>query len=110
MYKYPLCKGTQGSNDVNRHSIRFRLNLLFALLVSGLLGVFGVLSYTDSRTQLLERYEANRTLLQQRLEINLASPMWRLDKETLDRNLAAEIHPPVISIVVHFARGNRRTT
>ena len=105
MYKYPLCKGTQGSNDVNRHSIRFRLNLLFALLVSGLLGVFGVLSYTDSRTQLLERYEANRTLLQQRLEINLASPMWRLDKETLDRNLAAEIHPPVISIVVREDKG-----
>ncbi|WP_367847185.1 response regulator [Rhodoferax sp. WC2427] len=90
---------------MNRHSIRFRLNLLFALLVSGLLGVFGVLSYTDSRTQLLERYEANRTLLQQRLEINLASPMWRLDKETLDRNLAAEIHPPVLGIVVREDKG-----
>nr|WP_315201199.1 response regulator [uncultured Albidiferax sp.] len=90
---------------MNRHSIRFRLNLLFALLVSGLLGVFGVLSYTDSRTQLLERYEANRSLLQQRLEINLASPMWRLDKETLDRNLAAEIHPPVLSIVVREDKG-----
>ncbi len=90
---------------MNRHSIRFRLNLLFALLVSGLLGVFGVLSYTDSRTQLLERYEANRSTLQQRLEINLASPMWRLDKETLDRNLAAEIHPPVLSIVVREDKG-----
>ncbi len=85
---------------MNRHSIRFRLIWLFALLVSGLLGVFGVLSYTDSRSQLLERYEAGRTQLRQRLEINLASPMWRLDKETLDRNLAAEIHPPVLSIVV----------
>nr|WP_315244884.1 response regulator [uncultured Albidiferax sp.] len=79
--------------------------MLFALLVSGLLGMFGVLSYTDSRTQLLERYEASRSLLQQRLEINLASPMWRLDKETLDRNLAAEIHPPVLSIVVREDKG-----
>ncbi len=73
--------------------------------MSGLLGMFGVLSYTDSRTQLLERYEASRTLLQQRLEINLASPMWRLDKETLDRNLAAEIHSPVLSIVVREDKG-----
>ncbi len=85
---------------MNRHSIRFRLILLFALLVSVLLGLFGLRSYIDSRTQLLERYEVNRKILRQRLEINLAAPMWRLDKETLDRNLQAEIHLPVLSIVV----------
>ena len=85
---------------VNWHSIRFRLNLLFALLVSVLLGGFGAWTYFDSRTQLLDRYEADRAALRQRLEVNLASPMWRLDKETLGSNLDAELKIPVISITV----------
>ncbi|RQO61779.1 histidine kinase [Paucibacter sp. KBW04] len=85
---------------MNRHSIRFRLNLFFTLLISAILGVFGLVSYIDSRDQLLERYEQDRQSLRKRLEINLASPMWRLDTETVKKNLQAEIITPVLSIVI----------
>jgi two-component system, sensor histidine kinase and response regulator len=91
---------------MNRHSIRFRLNLLFAVLVLVLLGLFGVRSYLENRSQLMKAYEASRQALQQRLTTNLASPLWRLDKEALDRNLEAEIKPPVMSITVREAEAN----
>jgi hypothetical protein len=65
------------------------------------------LQYIDSRGELVARYGSDRAMLRQRLEINLASPMWRLDKETLDRNLAAEIHLPVLSIAVREDRDGR---
>ena len=85
---------------MNRQSIRFRLNVLFALLVSVLLGLFGLRYYMESRTELQARYGASVQAIRARLEVTLAGPMWKLDKENLDFILEAEIKPPVVGITV----------
>ncbi len=90
---------------MNRHSIRFRLNLFFALLVLVSLSLFGLRSYLHSRAQLLDSYHAAIQATRERLEVNLAGPMWRLDKETLDFNLQAEIKPPVVGISIREEAG-----
>ncbi|MEX6501359.1 sensor histidine kinase [Pseudomonas zhanjiangensis] len=84
-----------------KHSIGFRLNALFVLLVTALLGCSGALSYWSMRGQLLEQYQRTRDAVQQRLQINLVNPLWNFDIATLEENLAAELQPPVQGIVVY---------
>jgi two-component system NtrC family sensor kinase len=84
-----------------RNSIGFRFNALFVLLVTVLLGCSGALAYWSMRSQLLEQYQRTRDSVQQRLQTNLVNPLWNFDLSTLQDNLAAEVKPPVLGIVVY---------
>lgn len=84
-----------------KNSIGFRLNALFVVLVTALLGCSGALTYWSLRSQLLEQYQRTRDTVQQRLQINLVNPLWNFDLATLEENLAAELKPPVQGIVVY---------
>ena len=75
------------------------------MLVLVSLSLFGLRSYLHSRALLLESYHASIQATRERLEVNLAGPMWRLDKETLDFNLQAEIKPPVVGISIREEAG-----
>lgn len=88
-----------------RSSIGFRLNALFVLLVTLLLGCSGALAYWSMRGQLLEQYQRTRDSVQQRLQINLVNPLWNFDILTLQENLAAEVTPPVLGIAVYTDLG-----
>ncbi|WPC06056.1 HAMP domain-containing sensor histidine kinase [Pseudomonas benzenivorans] len=88
-----------------RNSIGFRLNALFVVLVTALLSCSGALAYWSMRSQLLEQYQRDRDSVQQRLQTNLVNPLWNFDTATLQENLAAEVKPPVLGIVVYSEHG-----
>jgi len=93
-----------------KHSIGFRLNILFVLLVTVLLACSGGLAYWSMRSQLLEQYRLTRAAVQQRLQSNLVNPLWNLDLPTLRENLAAEVMPPVLGIAIAEASGEPMTS
>ncbi|QLC73942.1 HAMP domain-containing histidine kinase [Pseudomonas sp. LPB0260] len=90
-----------------RNSIAFRLNALFVVLVTLLLGCSGALAYWSMRSQLLEQYQRTRDSVQQRLQTNLVNPLWNFDTTTLQENLAAELKPPVLGILVQSEHGEQ---
>ncbi|MBI3146354.1 MAG: HAMP domain-containing histidine kinase, partial [Pseudogulbenkiania sp.] len=88
-----------------KHSIGFRLNILFVLLVTAVLSLSGVLTYLSTRRQLEQQYAEARNALQERIRTNLPLPIWNLDTTLLRQNLTAELKPPVLSIAVYEESG-----
>ncbi|EEG07069.1 sensor histidine kinase [Pseudogulbenkiania ferrooxidans] len=88
-----------------KHSIGFRLNLLFVLLVTAVLSVSGWLTYLNTRQQLEQQYSEARRAVQQRLRTNLPLPIWNLDTALLQQNLTAELTSPVERIAVYEENG-----
>jgi len=87
-------------------SIGWRLNAIFVVLVSVVLVGFAWSSYQDSKVRLESRIEADLRNLQERLQISLAEPMWRFDKESLQKNIESEMKSPVTRIVVRQSKDN----
>jgi two-component system sensor histidine kinase/response regulator len=85
---------------MNWHSIAWRLNAVFVALVSVVLIAFGWGSYQLSSARMQAQLQRDLQNLEERLRINLAEPMWRLDLESLQQNLQAEAKLPVLRIVV----------
>ena len=88
-----------------QHSIGFRLNALFVILVTALLAGSGAWAYWRLDAQLNQDFQRSRQALQQRLQINLITPLWNMDRQTLSENLVAEVQGPVLGIAVYLDTG-----
>lgn len=92
-----------------KHSIGFRLNLLFVLLVTTVLSVSGFLTYLNTRQQLEGQYAEAHHAVQERIRTNLPLPIWNLDMALLQQNLKAELTSPVQRIAVYEPSGKLLT-
>lgn len=81
-------------------SIKFRLNVLFVLIVSGLLLAFGAINYSKTKSKLEESvaHQVDATLV--RLSSNLPGAIWNLDNGQIDQNLTSEMGASFISAIV----------
>lgn len=81
------------------NSIRVRLTLLFILVTTLTLGVFGVYS----QSQLSKALEARFTQLQadvtSRLQVTLPAPLWNFDIPIIERIIAAEMSPAEVRAI-----------
>jgi len=97
---------------VNR--ISFRLAVIFVCVITGLISVFGVVSYVTSKNTLEQQLAEQSKRSVTRLQINLPSLIWNFDNKQLDIALDAEMNDPAISAIIvqkptkEFAYGRRR--
>lgn len=87
-------------------SIQARFVVLMIVIVSTMLGVFGVVSYADSKAQKQEQLTGHLYAIKQRLTQSLPAVMWRFDKEQIRKILDAELGmKSVLGIAVYDEKG-----
>ena len=78
-------------------SIKFRLNVLFVVIISVLLLAFGAINYVKAKGKLEASMvqQVDATLV--RLSASLPGSIWNFDKNQIDQGLYAEMGAPFIS-------------
>lgn len=83
-------------------SIQARFVVLMIIIVSGMLGIFGVLSYADSKAQKHQQLSNHLHDIKQRLTQSLPAVIWRFDREQIQQILDAETgSSSIVSIGVY---------
>ncbi|HVR52081.1 MAG TPA: response regulator [Pseudorhodoferax sp.] len=89
-------------------SLRYQFVLLIVLITSGMLGLFGLLSYLDSSARLQSQLDRQIESIAARLKVSLPSAVWRLDNLQVEKTVVSELgSPDVLAIEV---LDERRTT
>lgn len=73
------------------HSVKVRLIGLLLLVLSGVLGVFGLLGYQQAKNNGERDYQESRQALIARLSLSLPHGVWQLDEEFVRLTLDAEL-------------------
>jgi methyl-accepting chemotaxis protein len=81
-------------------SIKFRLNVWFVLIISGLLLVFGAFNYMKTKTKLQDSLTHQVDASLARLSNSLPNSLWNFDKGQIDQNLSSEMSATFISGIV----------
>ncbi|RJF96316.1 methyl-accepting chemotaxis protein [Noviherbaspirillum saxi] len=81
---------------MNTLSIRFRLNVLFVLIVSCLLLVFGAINYIKIKAEREASMQLQTEAALNRLSAALPNAVWNFDKAQIDQSLASEMSAPFI--------------
>ena len=81
-------------------SIKFRLNVLFVVIVSALLLVFGAINYVKAKGKLEASmvHQVDATL--GRLSASLPGSIWNFDKNQIDQGLNSEMGATFISGII----------
>lgn len=90
-------------------SIQARFVVLMIVIVSSILGVFGVLSYVDSKAQKQQQLNGHLQAIKQRLSQSLPAVIWRFDKEQIQQILDAEMGSPAIVAIAVYDEKDRLT-
>jgi methyl-accepting chemotaxis protein len=86
---------------VRFNSISFRLNLLFVVIVSAVLGVFGTFNYMQIRTQFEASLNEQANVVVKRLRQSLAGAVWNFDAAQVEQIARSEMDQPfVVGVVV----------
>jgi methyl-accepting chemotaxis protein len=72
-------------------SIKFRLNVLFVLIISVLLGAFGVINYVNTQAALKASEDLQVQATLSRLASALPNSLWNFDKAQIEQSLASEM-------------------
>ncbi len=72
-------------------SIKFRLNVLFVLIISLLLLAFGALNYFRTKTSMESAMEQQIEAALGRLSTNLPNALWNFDKNQISQSLSSEM-------------------
>jgi two-component system sensor histidine kinase/response regulator len=87
-------------------SVQTRFIILMLIIVSAMLGVFGVVSYSDSKSQKDLQLAQHLDDVTQRLSRSLPPAIWRIDREQIRQILNAEVETPdILSVAVHDEKG-----
>jgi two-component system, NtrC family, sensor kinase len=87
-------------------SIRVRLKVLFVVIVTLVLLVFGLVSQATLARELDERNTEFQNGVITRLQISLPTPMWDLATEAVGEILAAELRPPEVQSIRVYDSSN----
>lgn len=88
-------------------SIQTRFIVLMVLIVSSMLGIFGVVSYVDSKAQKSAQLQSHLAAMEQRMSQSLPQVIWRLDREHVRRIVDSELGAPaILSVAVLDGAGN----
>lgn len=95
-------------------SIKLKLNLSFVLIVTLMLGAFGVYDFVQERKVLRERFADTTAAAIRRLSDNLPTALWNFDETTIEKIVLSEMTVDgVVGIVVwsadQLAFGSMRT-
>jgi methyl-accepting chemotaxis protein len=85
---------------MNTSSIRFRLNVLFVLIVSCLLLVLGAVNYFKAKKEREASMERQTRSALARLSASLPNSVWNFDRAQIDQNLASEMSAPFIAGII----------
>jgi methyl-accepting chemotaxis protein len=86
---------------MNTSSIRFRLNVLFVLIVSCLLLMFGAINYFKIKAEREASMERQAQSALARMSASLPNSVWNFDKAQIDQNLASEMSAPfIVGIII----------
>ncbi|MBI2306264.1 MAG: response regulator [Rhodocyclales bacterium] len=88
-------------------SLRFRLSVLFVTMATATLVAFGVLGQYQLAAELGENFAEMQQATVQRLASSLASPLWDVNRESVDNTLAAEMLRPEVAAIQVFDVGDR---
>ena len=89
------------------NSISAKLNLIFLILVTTLLAIFGAINYMHTRDDLRQTLTREMNETEKHLSINLPSPIWNFDKIQGLHALEAELSKQYITgIYVIDSHGN----
>lgn len=80
-------------------SIRWRLTVLFVILVTVTLGAFGLYAHSRLSSELEQRYEERQAETLVRLKTSLPTVLWNYDKPQAERILLAELEQPEVVAV-----------
>ncbi len=72
-------------------SIKLKLNLCFVLIVTLMLGVFGVYDFVQKRKVLKEQFADSTAAIVQRLSDNLPTALWNFDETTIEKVVLSEM-------------------
>jgi two-component system sensor histidine kinase/response regulator len=87
-------------------SVQTRFIILMVIIVSSMLGVFGVVSHSDSKSQKDLQLAQHLDDVTQRLSRSLPPAIWRMDREQIRLILNAEVATPdILSVAVHDEKG-----
>ena len=84
--------------------MRFKLNLLLFLLVTGILLVSSVFSYYTLRDDLYASFESRKRELATRLQVNLANPLWNYDERQIAVVVDAEMDSLDVAAIQIFLK------
>ena len=86
-------------------SLRSQFVLLIVLITSGMLGLFGLLSYLDSSARLQSQLDRQIEGIAARLKLSLPPAVWRLDNLQVEKTVVSELgSPDVLAIEVFDER------
>lgn len=78
-------------------SIKFRLNVLFVLIISTLLLAFGAINYVKTKDALEASADRQIQATLVRLAASLPNSLWNFDKAQIEQNLASEMSATFIT-------------
>ena len=79
--------------------MRFKLNLLISLLVTGILVASSAFSYYRLRADLDSAFEGRKQELVKRLQVNLANAIWNFDEPQIQLMIEAEMESPDLRVI-----------
>ena len=86
--------------------MRFKLNFLLFLLLTMVLVLSSVFSYSSLRNQLNADYEGRKHELASRLQMSLALALWNKDDKTMASIVNAELASPDVVSIRIYDKGN----
>jgi signal transduction histidine kinase len=84
--------------------MRFKLNLLLLLLVTGILLLSSAFSYYTLREDLFSRFDGRKQELARRLQVNLANPLWNFDENQITAVVEAEMDSLDVAAIQIYQR------
>jgi signal transduction histidine kinase len=83
--------------------MRFKLNLLISLLMTGILIASSAFSYYHLRADLYSAFEGRKNELAKRLQVNLPNAVWNFDELQIANIVEAEMaSPDLVAIHLHL--------
>ncbi|MGE5492257.1 MAG: hypothetical protein ACM31P_13320, partial [Actinomycetota bacterium] len=88
-------------------SLQFRLTVIFVAVATATLAAFGIIGQYRLAAELGENFAEMKQATVQRLANSLASPLWDVNRESVDNTLAAEMLRPEVAAIQVFDVGDR---
>lgn len=86
-------------SKINAKSISFRLGLIFVLIVTILLLIFGGINYWQEKNTLEARLEKEVAASGVRIQVNVAGPLWNVDQASMVNVLTAEMSAAYVNAI-----------
>ena len=82
-------------------SISTRLNILFVVVVTLLLGIFGIVNYLNVKSAMEKQLQESAVGLSARLKLSIPGLLWNFDSKQIEQTLIAEmVAPDFVGILI----------